>query len=94
MDTDFTTPARAAPQNFENTIYHMIKIKNILTNHSNELPDFCRAFLIELNKYIEKNCAHHWIDDSIDVSCGERSIPIRYCIKCDTTVAPTHASSP
>lgn len=66
----------------ENVPDYMIRIRDILTNNSDELPDFCRNFLVELQNYIEKNCAHEWIDDTIDTDAGERCIPIRYCVKC------------
>jgi len=66
-------------------IDYMVRIRDILTNNSDELPDFCHKFLEELRQYIEKKCVHHWIDDNIDVCCGEDSIQIRYCTKCYTT---------
>lgn len=67
------------------TPYYMVRIRDILVSNSDELPNFCREFLAKLQKHIEQNCAHEWVDDSIDVSEGERSIPIRYCAHCYKT---------
>ena len=72
---------------------YMVRIRDILINNSDELPDFCREFLAKLQKHIEQNCVHEWIDDSIDTCAGECSIPIRYCVHCYATKGDSSTSN-
>jgi len=72
---------------------YMVRVRDILTNNSNELPDFCRKFLEELRQYIETNCIHDWINDNIDVCYGEHCIQIKYCTKCYSTADADTSSS-
>lgn len=65
--------------------HYLVRIRDILTANSDELPIFCRAFLAKLQKHIEQSCEHEWLDDCIDTFAGERTIPIRYCIRCYKT---------
>lgn len=66
-------------------IDHMMKAKSNLESLPNELKnDEYKMILSLIKQYIEKNCKHHIICDSIDLNYDE-SRTIYYCLDCMKT---------
>jgi len=47
-------------------------------------PDYQEIYN-KIKQFIDVNCVHKIIFDSVDTCCGENSIAIKYCIHCDKT---------
>jgi hypothetical protein len=41
-----------------------------------------QTILKTINEYILKNCNHAWVEDTIDMCCGEKCVAINYCEIC------------
>jgi len=66
-------------------IDHMMRAKSNLESLPNELKNEEYKMILNLMKqYIEKNCKHHIICDSIDLNYDE-SRTIYYCLDCMKT---------
>ena len=69
----------------ENSLIIMIRIKELLENLNEQERNCDYNNILEIvNNYINKNCLHKIVIDSIDID-PERSETIYYCEKCEKT---------
>lgn len=52
-----------------------------IDGQSKEYQEICN----KIKQFIELNCVHKIISDSVDTCQGEQSTNIKYCIHCDKT---------
>lgn len=65
----------------ENSILHKYKDLSVICSI---VFDKIHDLSNDIDKYLDDNCLHNWIYDSIDID-PEHSNLIKYCINCNTT---------
>ena len=59
-------------------------IKDFLNHEDQDV--FLQKIAKEFQTYINDNCEHHWVEDTIDVDV-EKTINIKYCSVCSLTMS-------